>query len=115
MQTLEDGSRYIHLGQPATQLSGGEAQRVKLSSELSRRATSRTMYILDEPTTRLHFADIERLLGVLQRLADGGNTILVIGTISTSSSPLTGSSTWVPKEAAAAAGLLPLALLKKWR
>jgi excinuclease ABC subunit A len=79
LQTLFDvGLGYIHLGQSATQLSGGEAQRVKLSSELSRRATGRTMYILDEPTTGLHFADIERLLGVLQRLADGGNTILVI-------------------------------------
>jgi excinuclease ABC subunit A len=79
LQTLQDvGLGYIHLGQPATQLSGGEAQRVKLSSELSRRATGRTLYILDEPTTGLHFADIERLLGVLQRLADGGNTIVVI-------------------------------------
>jgi excinuclease ABC subunit A len=79
LQTLEDvGLGYIKLGQPATQLSGGEAQRVKLSSELSRRATGRTLYILDEPTTGLHFADIERLLGVLQRLADGGNTIVVI-------------------------------------
>jgi excinuclease ABC subunit A len=79
LQTLEDvGLGYIHLGQPATQLSGGEAQRVKLSSELSRRATGRTMYILDEPTTGLHFADIEKLLGVLQRLTDGGNTIVVI-------------------------------------
>lgn len=79
MQTLYDvGLGYIHLGQPATQLSGGEAQRVKLATELSRRATGKTMYILDEPTTGLHFADIERLLGVLQRLADAGNTILVI-------------------------------------
>ncbi|HVL24539.1 MAG TPA: excinuclease ABC subunit UvrA [Thermomicrobiales bacterium] len=79
LQTLFDvGLGYIKLGQPATQLSGGEAQRVKLSSELSRRATGRTMYILDEPTTGLHFADIERLLQVLQRLADAGNTVLVI-------------------------------------
>lgn len=79
LQTLEDvGLGYVRLGQPATQLSGGEAQRVKLAGELSRRATGRTMYILDEPTTGLHFADIERLLGVLQRLADGGNTIVVI-------------------------------------
>jgi excinuclease ABC subunit A len=79
LQTLFDvGLGYIKLGQPATQLSGGEAQRIKLSSELSRRATGRTMYILDEPTTGLHFADIERLLQVLQRLADTGNTVLVI-------------------------------------
>ena len=79
LETLNDvGLGYVKLGQPATQLSGGEAQRVKLASELSRRATGKTMYILDEPTTGLHFQDIERLLGVLQRLADGGNTVLVI-------------------------------------
>lgn len=79
LQTMFDvGLGYIKLGQPATQLSGGEAQRVKLSTELARRSTGKTMYILDEPTTGLHFADIERLLVVLQRLTDGGNTVLVI-------------------------------------
>jgi excinuclease ABC subunit A len=79
METLcEVGLGYVRLGQPATTLSGGEAQRVKLSSELQKRSTGRTVYVLDEPTTGLHFEDIRKLLGVLSSLVDKGNTVLVI-------------------------------------
>ena len=72
------GLSYIRLGQPSTELSGGEAPRIKLATELSRRGTGKTIYILDEPTTRLHFADVHKLVEILRKLSEGGNTVVVI-------------------------------------
>ena len=79
LQTLQDvGLGYVKIGQSSTTLSGGDAQRVKLSTELSKRSTLKTIYILDEPTTGLHIADVHRLIDVLQKLVDAGNTVVVI-------------------------------------
>ena len=79
MKTLADvGMTYIKLGQPSTTLSGGEAQRIKLATELSKRSTGKTIYILDEPTTGLHFADVHKLVTILDRLKEDGNTVVVI-------------------------------------
>ena len=79
IQTLYDvGLSYVRLGQPSTELSGGEAQRIKLATELSRRSTGKTIYILDEPTTGLHFADVHKLIEILHKLSESGNTVVVI-------------------------------------
>ncbi len=79
IETLNDvGLSYIRLGQPSTELSGGEAQRIKLATELSKRSTGKTIYILDEPTTGLHFADVHKLVDILHKLTEGGNTVVVI-------------------------------------
>ena len=79
IETLNDvGLSYIKLGQPSTELSGGEAQRIKLATELSKRSTGKTIYILDEPTTGLHFADVHKLVDILHKLAEGANTVVVI-------------------------------------
>ena len=104
LKALNDvGLSYVKLGQPSTQLSGGEAQRVKLATELGKNPTGHTLYVLDEPTTGLHFADIHNLLNVLNRLADMGNTVLVIEHNLDVIKCADWLSTWAPKAATAAA------------